>query len=199
MMRCQRGFTVIELMMALAISALILTVVYSSFNSAEQVRTRIESGNASHHISRVISSRLGRELLSLQFRKGDTDSRFRSSLQSGDLQLEFSSSASTPLASQPGLLSKIIYRLRPAREDEQRPMVLERSEQSALTIGTPRALRLVDGVSTLSFRFYANGEWVDDWDSDQTNELPEAVSMTFEREGDETIFRTSWPIAEFAG
>ena len=89
MRSCQRGFTVIELMMALAISALILTVVYSSFNSAEQVRSRIEVGNASHHISRVISSRLGRELLSLQFRKEEADSRFHSTVQSGDRLLEF--------------------------------------------------------------------------------------------------------------
>ena len=199
MRSCQRGFTVIELMMALAISALILTVVYRSFNSAEQVRSRIESGNASHHISRVISSRLGRELLSLQFRKGDAGSRFYSTVQSGDLQFEFSSSASTPLASQPGLLSKINYRLRPAREDEQGPLVLERSEQSVLTIGTPRALRLVDGVSSLSFRFFAQGEWSNDWDTDQTNALPEAVSMTFEREGEDRVFRTAWPIAAFEG
>lgn len=199
MRACQRGFTVIELMMALAISALILTVVYSSFNSAEQVRSRIESGNASHHISRVISSRLGRELLSLQFRKGDNGSRFHSTVQSGDLLFEFSSSASTPLAAQPGLLSRIVYRVRPAQDEEQGPMVLERSELSALTIGTPRALRLVDGVSLLSFRFYANGEWSDDWDTDQSNALPESVSMTFEREGDEITFRTAWPIAAFEG
>ena len=195
----QRGFTVLELIVALAISALILTAVYRSFNSAEQVRSRITSGNSAHHVARVISSRLGRELQSLQFSSKNAGSRFHSGLQSGDLLLEFSSSASTPLASQPGLLSQIVYRLRPAINDEQGPLVLERSEKSALTIGTPRALRLVDGVSSLSFRFFANGQWSDDWDSDQTRKLPEAVFMTFEREGDEITFRTAWPIAAFGG
>lgn len=199
MMSSQRGFTVIELMMALALSALILTVVYRSFNSAEQVRSRIESGSASHHVARVISSRIGRELQSLQFRTGAPESRFRLSVQSGVQQLEFSSTASTPLASQPGLPSQIVYRLRSAGQDEQGPLVLERSEQSALTIGTPRALRLVDGISTLSFRFLTDGEWASDWDSNQTGKLPEAVSMSLEREGDDVTFRTAWPIAAFGG
>jgi prepilin-type N-terminal cleavage/methylation domain-containing protein len=196
---CQRGFTVIELMMALAISALLLIVVYRTFNSAEQVRTRITSGSAAHHVARVISSRIGRELQSLQFRQGDPVSRFRNSFDSGTQRLEFSSSASTPLATQPGLPSQIVYRLRSAESDEQGPSVLERSEKSALTIGTPRALKLVDGISTLSFRFYSNGEWSDDWDSDQAGKLPLAVSMTFEREGDDLTFQTAWPIAAFGG
>ena len=199
MRSCQRGFTVIELMMALALSALILTVVYRSFNSAEQVRSRIESGNSSHHVGRVISSRIGRELQSLQFRQGKPESRFRNSLQSGVQTLEFSSSASTPLATQPGLPSRIVYRLRPASSEEQGPFVLERSEQSALTIGTPRALRLVDGISSMAFTFFSAGKWSDDWDSDQTGTLPQAVSMTFERQDDAMIFRTAWPIAAFGG
>jgi type II secretion system protein J len=194
---CQRGFTVIELMMALAISALILTVVYRTFSSVDQVRSQITSGSGAHHVVRVISSRIGRELQSLQFRTGDPDSRFLSNVESGDQQLEFSSSASTPLASQPGLPSKIVYRLRAAINDEQGPLVLERSEQSALTIGSPRALRLVDGVSSLSFKFFANGQWAADWDSDQTGTLPQAVSMTFERKDDKMTFRTAWPIAAF--
>ena len=196
---CQRGFTVIELMMALAISALIMTVVYRSFNSAEQVRSRIESGNSSHHVSRVLSSRIGRELQSLQFRPGKSENSFRNSNQSGVLSLEFSSSASTPLSTQPGLPSRIVYRLRPAAGDEQGPFVLDRSEQSALTIGTARALRMVDGISSLSFRFFSAGQWSDDWDSDQTGSLPQAVSMTFELQDEEITFRTAWPIAAFGG
>jgi type II secretion system protein J len=194
---CQRGFTVLELVMALAISTLLLTVVYAAFNSTEQVRKKITSGNGAHHISRVISSRIGRELQSLQFRSGNADSRFLYNSQSGRQSLEFNSSSSTPLASQPGLPSKIVYRLRPASNDEQGPLVLERSEQSALTIGTPRALKLIDGISSLSFRFFANGQWSADWDSNQTGKLPQAVSMTFEREGDDMTFRTAWPIAAF--
>ena len=196
---CQRGFTVIELMMALAISALLLTVVYRTFNSAEQARTMINSGNAAHHVVRVISSRIGRELQSLQFRAADPGSRFRNSFDTGTQRLEFSSSASTPLATQPGLPSQIVYRLRPAGNDEQGPLVLERSEQSALTIGTPRPLKLVDGISSLSFQFFSNGQWSDDWDSDQTRTLPQAVAMTLEREGDDLTFRTAWPIAAFGG
>ncbi|MBE0500082.1 MAG: prepilin-type N-terminal cleavage/methylation domain-containing protein [Desulfuromonadales bacterium] len=199
MRRGAEGFTVIELVMAMAISALILTVVYSSFNSAEQVRSKITVGNRAHHVVRVISSRIGRELQSLQFRTGDPDTHFSFGLQSGVQSLEFSSSASTPLASQPGLPSQIIYRLRPAQEDEAGPMVLERSEQSALTVGTPRPLRLVDGISALTFRFFADGAWTDEWDSARTGSLPQAVGMTFEREGDGPIFQTSWPIAAFRG
>ncbi len=197
MKNSQRGFTVLELMMAMAISALILTVVYSAFNSAEQARSKISSGNSAHHIARVISSRIGRELQSLQFRTGDPVSRFRYSLQSGEHLLEFSSSASTPLAAQPGVLSQMVYRLRPASDEEQGGLVLERSEKSALTIGSPRELKLVDGLKSLSFRFFANGAWTDEWDSDQTLTLPEAVEMTFELEKDDLTFRTAWPIAAF--
>ena len=105
MNNCQRGFTVIELVVALAISALILTAVYSSFNSAEQARSRITEGNAAYHVGRVISSRISRELRSVQFRTGMPESRFRNRLQSGMESFEFSSSASTPLAAQPGLPS----------------------------------------------------------------------------------------------
>ena len=199
MNNCQRGFTVIELVVALAISALILTAVYSSFNSAEQARSRITEGNAAYHVGRVISSRISRELQSVQFRTGMPESRFRNRLQSGMESFEFSSSASTPLAAQPGLPSRIVYRLRPASAEEQGPYVLERSEKSALTIGTPRALRLVEGIASLSFRFLDAGNWVADWDSDQTSKLPQAVSLSFERQDAEMIFRTAWPIAAFGG
>lgn len=199
MNRSERGFTVIELLMALAISALLLTVVYRSFNSVEQSRSQITSGSAAHHAGRVISSRIGRELLSLQFRAGDPESRFYNSLESGVQLLEFSSSASTPLSTRSGMPSRIAYRLRPASGEERGPFVLERSERSVLSIGEARSLRIVDGVGSLSFRFYADGRWQADWDSDQTGELPESVAMTVELQGDDLTFRTAWPLAAFGG
>ena len=201
-MRCsaQRGFTVIELMIALAIAAMMLTLVYQSALSVTTAREQLAVDGARYRAARVITDRLGRELRSLQFRGVDASLAFTATGSTEQAEIAFTSLASTPLARLPGMPARISYRLRPATADESGPYVLERLEKGSLQLGESRHIRMLQGITSLSFRFYADGTWRSGWNSLELNRLPDIVSMELAiGESPATTFRTAWDIQATGG
>ena len=194
--RNENGFTLVEVLVALAVTALLLTAVYQTVSSAANARQKLAVENGRHHAARIVFERIGRELQSLHFVASDARTRFNG----GDTRelLSFTSTASTPLAKEPGLPARISYQIELDPETATTAYRLTRTESAALTVDTGRAYRLADDLGTIEIRFFANGRWTDRWDSAAEQALPDAVSLTLAigPEEDREVFRTAWQIGD---
>jgi len=199
-MRCanENGFTLVEVLVALTVTALMLTAVYQTVSSAANAREKLAVENARHHAARIIFERIGRELQSLHFVANDERTGFAGGIGGGDMELlSFTSTASTPLAKEPGLPARISYRLE-VTGNSTTTYRLTRTESAALAIGENRAYKLADDLNDIEIRFLSNGSWENRWDSTGEQGLPEAVSLTLVLgpEGNQDVFRTAWSIGD---
>lgn len=196
----EKGFTLVEVLVALTVTALMLTAVYQTVSTASLAREKLSVENARYHMARIVTERIGRELQSLHFIATDERTRFSGGITGGDLELlAFSSTASTPLAKEPGLPARISYQLQATQDDGEDRYRLNRTENAVLAIESGRAYKLADDLSKVEIHFLNNGSWADHWDSQVAKALPEAVKLTLTTgtEVDETVFRTVWQIGDF--
>ena len=195
----EKGFTLVEVLVALTVTALLLTAVYQTVSSASMAREKLSITNGQHHMARITFERIGRELQSLHFVANDERTRFSGGLGGGDLELlSFTTTASTPLAKEPGLPARVIYRLEIDPDADKTLYRLTRTESGALALDIGRAYKLADKLTDVEIRFLHKGNWVNRWDSQSSEALPDAIALTLNIESGEEdeVFRTQWQIGD---
>jgi general secretion pathway protein J len=176
-----RGFTLIEVLVAISLLAIVLTTVYGVFGGVNSAKVRLESDSADYHLARVVFDRLGRELHGVYFRPDDQTTMFRGGVNDRDEPfLELTTSAVTLLSATGSGISEIRYRLAPDEEADAGRRVLlraERPRQSATIAVDDRMMRLAPNVASLSLRFFSEGQWEEQWDARQGG-LPQLVEIS---------------------
>ncbi len=186
--RSEQGFTLVEVLVAISILAILLTSVYGIFTSVSLTRERLDADSAEYHRARVLFDRLGRELRGTYFQPRDLDLIFtgRSAAENA-LELELTTTAVSPLSQTGSGIAKVHYLLVEDQEAGSGSLVLMRSERPVheqIDEGTAGMMRLVPGIESLTMRFYANGQWQTVWDG-RTSGLPELVEIALQlRTGD---------------
>lgn len=176
-MLSKRGFTLIEILVALMIASLLLLGIYGVFGSLSTARNQIEASGAAYHQARILFDRISRELRSLvppttgsTVLHGGTDQR-------GRPFLELTSTAATPQAGIPGGTATIRY----LRSEDATPGSLEQAlyrrerprwESDAGETGQ----RLITGVVEFRPRFLADGTWHESWEA-SADRLPAAIEI----------------------
>jgi general secretion pathway protein J len=195
-----KGFTLVEILVAVAMVALLLTTVYGVFNSVSDAKQRLEAESEGYHQARVLFDRIGRELRGAYFDKDKKDTRFLGGTTTDKYPyLELSTTAGTPYGGRQGGISVVRYELRPDPEagKGEDTRVLMRNEYSYFnTAGADRVgYRLTAGIGEMKVRFYSKGQWVEDWNA-RTDGLPELVEVTLSLpvEGKQVVFRTAYDI-----
>ena len=202
--RGAQGFTLIEVLVAISLLAIVLTSVYGIFSSVSATKVRLDSDSAEYHLARVVFDRLGRELHGAYYRRGDQTTLFRGGINdSGESFLELTTTAVTPLSTAGTGIAEVRYRLAPDQESTEGSQVLLRSErprQSTTGPADDRMMRLAPDVAELSLRFYAAGTWQEEWDARQ-NGLPQLVeiAMVVGQEDERQIpFTTTFEIPDIS-
>jgi type II secretion system protein J len=175
------GFTLLELLLAVVLLAIVAATVYASFRATTSAIDRSTQQGASAQAARVILSRLADELTSTEWSPDRQETEFvgaseeENSLSTS--RLAFTSRSHTWYPTQPPAveMATIGYEL----DRGSHGLQLWRTELSDpfLLSGAPERVMMTDRLTDLQFRFYAKGEWVTEWDASKRHELPDLVEI----------------------
>jgi general secretion pathway protein J len=193
----QKGFTLIEILIAVTITAILLVTIYGVFTSVSSARNRIETEGEGYHQARVIFDRIGREIRGAYYLRGNKNTVFKGGIdEERNPFLFLSTSATTPQAERQGGIALVRYRLRQDAEAEGQK-VLTRSEAPLVEEDqAPREYRLATGIEALQLRFSDGDTWQESWDSDSLNAAPVMVEVALEvrLEGNVVPFRSIFEV-----
>jgi general secretion pathway protein J len=186
-----RGFTLIEVLLALAILAVIVTEVYRSFSNASQGVQQAETVRDGTDLARTLIARLTSDLanayvnggMSVTFLRGrkaeDEDTKDR--IDSISLTTLTDPNARQPDSPETGLW-EVGYFFQERPEDKKR--VLMRREKRELSADVPPGeggveYELTDEVKILRIRYSPDGfsSWRDEWDTKSGSGVPRAAEI----------------------
>lgn len=197
------GFTLIEILVAISVVAILLTSIYGIFSTVSSAKDRLDTDSEAYHRARVIFDRLGRELRGAYYTASNKGTLFRGGTDSDELPfLELSTTAVSPLSSTGTGFAVVRYRLEEDTETDDDRKILLRREVPLLakqeTVEETAAMRLAPGISRFQVRFYAETAWHENWDA-AVNGLPDMVEVllyTIDHEGEETPFLTAFELPD---
>jgi general secretion pathway protein J len=198
-MRRQGGFTLIEILLAVAILAIVLAMVYTSFDQTSTLAKRVEAVSEEFQGARIAFVKLSSELTSAY---GGFDSTGTGGL-AGELSggfvgtdalgpdgqdadgLTFDTMARVAPEDRPGSYhSRISYRM-----EGDRLLHKEEPDRQDLAAAPAPEWPLVEGLAGFRLRYMTEaGDWIDSWGGeDGQTGLPRAVEVTllFPAEGAE--------------
>ncbi len=169
----EMGFTLLELLLALAFLSVILAALYSTFFMAHKAVGALDDSILKLREGRMIMDVLSRETESAFFRRERDYSVFK--VEDRDI---FGKQASTftfdtfsPLA--PGIL-RVSYHV----EEKDDTMVLYK------TIGDPfkpdveaEETEMIEDIGAFSVEVRDNGDWIKTWDASETGKKPEEIKI----------------------
>lgn len=179
--RRSAGFTLIEILVAISIIAILMSAIYGIFTSVSVTKDRLDADSEAYHRARVIFDRLGREIRGAYVNPDNDSTLFRGGETSeGGTFLELSTTAVSPLSSEGTGFALVRYALEDDREADDGSKVLLRMERPLLAgenINEQTAMRLAPGISVFRVRFYRDAAWHDNWDA-ATDGLPALVEVS---------------------
>lgn len=197
-MKRSAGFTLIEVLIAVSLTAIVLTAIYGLFTSVFQARQRVLTESESSQIARVLFERLGRELQGAWTPGNGSPFFLATTDRDGRPELRFATASTTLTATGRGGIAVLRYGLQPMPEVGER-FYLVRSEEpyhlrDRLDSG---AYPLSGNVKGLLWRFYGPNGWVESWSATESHSLPQLVELTLtlvDRENQETVLRGTFDL-----
>ncbi len=192
----QRGFTLVEVMIALGLLLAVSAALWRSMSLTFDTKARVTTINERYHEGRLTLVRMARELRMALLIKPvpeifrEEDPAVITRFKGGDDEVHFATTAHIPLYAnaQESDQCEIAYDLRPApNKNEYRGKTLYRRESARIDDRPDRGgavWPVVDGVKELKFEYWDDkgdfgGEsWRNDWDSDDDELLPARIRIT---------------------
>ena len=196
-----KGFTLIEVLLAMAILAVIMAVVYGSFSTAGRNVEQAEAGRDETDLARTLLSKLTDDLTNAYFNQSMTATSTtnqsvkltifygkKEEVEEGDEKARHDSLALTTLTNFPRPDSKETELLEVGYFFREKPdgsgYTFYRREKRELSADVPPLeggveYEITDRVEGLQLRYYNNvKQWVDEWDTSTLGALPKAVEIT---------------------
>lgn len=195
MPRPDSGFTLVEVLVATAITALLLTAVYGVFGSLSSNQQRLRQQAEHGYLSRVLFDRLGRELRTVIDRPGVEGMVFEGESSQARTSLTLCTTSGTTGAG----IVRVSYELR--REGDDAYMLVRRETPLSQADNEADWVKLAGGIAALRLRFAAADSWRETWSADNGAGLPDLVEITLEMssETQPETFRTAFEVAPLEG
>lgn len=184
----RRGFTLLELLIGLAIATLIIAAAYTTLFSLNRAHEAASQGMEQRRILRSTLDMLRRELASLRY--FPDDSRLRFVVEDKDYfgkpasTLTFSTlAAPTPAPVSDQL--RVRYRI----DTSQERLTLTKASRDQLLEGDdPKAYPLLDTLEGFLVECSDGNRWLRTWDTELTKSLPKLIRVTIRlHEGGQTV------------
>lgn len=200
-MKRSAGFTLIEVLIAVSLTAIVLTSIYGVFTAVFTARQQVLAESEISQIGRVLFERLGRELRGAWIPTAGNKFFLATTDRDGRPELCFATASTTLAATGRGGMAALRYSLQPMPEGAIDRFYLVRSEE-------PYHLRdrldsgsypLTGNVKSLLWRFYGVNGWVESWSAAESNTLPQLVELTItllDGENHETVLRGTFDLPE---
>ena len=187
-----RGFTLIEVLLAVAILAVIMTVVYGSFSTASKNIEQAEESRAATDLARTLMLRLSDDIANAYVNTAMNNPKVITIFMGkkdelsddiGDRKIRHDSLDLTTLTNwrrpdtKESELWEVGYFFK--EKPDGQGYSLFRKEKRILSKDSPAGeggdeYELTDRVASLQFRYWNNGQWADDWSLG----TPQAVEIT---------------------
>lgn len=176
LLRPDKGFTLIEIMVAFVIFSVLLAALYSTFFLSQRAVDAVDESLIRLQESRAVLDNIKKELEASLFSRDKTYTLFK--LDDRDFhgrqasQLNFTAFSNLI----PGL-SKISYI---AYEDKGK-MVLKKSIASAYAKspeGMPKYIDLIENLDSFTVEAKYRDRWVKTWDSALNNDIPDEIRIS---------------------
>lgn len=184
-----QGFTLLELLLALALLAVIAATVYGSYFTVIRGRVAAEEGMASLREATATLSLLRKELSSAMYRS--SDKRLFFVVEDRD---QFGKPASNLAFSTVGMIrpgdtsSSDLRAVRYRTGEYSGKLLLTRSEKELFFDIEPQQYPQMEELEGFLVECSDNGKWVRSWDTALNNKLPDAVRITLSvKDGDRII------------
>jgi general secretion pathway protein J len=172
--RDTRGFTLLEILIAMAILSIVLGALYSAFFMAHRALAGMDQSLIQLQESRALVDTLKREIESALYSKESAyivfkmeDRDFYGRQMSGIIMTSFSPHVKG--------LAKIIYRV----EEKNGRLMITKSATSAFSHGAEdRPVELLGDIESFMLEARYNDTWVKTWDSALSENAPEEVRIT---------------------
>ncbi len=171
----EAGFTLLEMLIAVAILTIVLGAVYSTFFLSHKAMDGVDDTLLKLQESRMTLDTIGREMDSALYNPATRLSAFK--IEDRDLYGKQASklvlTTFSPLV--PGL-SLVTYYV----DDNNGKLTLMKKLHSAFTPDNPedKGVELIEDLQAFSVEAMLNGKWVRTWDAAETNAVPDELRIT---------------------
>jgi len=170
-LRRKNGFTLLELVISIALLSVVLAALYSTFFLSHKAVEGVDESLLKLHECRVISDTLSREAESAVYSE-DTVFVVKDRDIYGKQASGFVFTSFSPL--RPGL-SRISYYV----EEKNGLLTLYKKISSAYKPdGSDNGAELVENIEAFSVEVMNKGEWVKTWDASTTGNVPQELKFT---------------------
>ncbi|MFQ5509114.1 MAG: type II secretion system protein GspJ [Leptospirillia bacterium] len=173
------GFTLLEVLVAIGILAVLMTMLYSSFDQTSRLTGHVDEASEQYRTARLVLAKMSNELASTFFFPEDSDVRFSGTdgvSEAGEDadEIEFTSLSGLLLEDGPGSeMNLLTYRL-----EGDSLMQAETFNPLGSGVGNTRTFPLGSGLSGFRLRYMnSDKDWVDGWGGDGAG-VPLAVEVT---------------------
>ena len=184
----RRGFTLLELLIGLAIATLIIAAAYTTLFSLNRAQDAASQGMEQRRVLRSTLDMLRRELASLRY--FPDDKRLRFVVEDRDYFGKPASTltCSTLAAPTPAPVSdqlRVRYRI----DSSQERLTLTKASQDLLLDGDePKAYPLLDELEGFLVECSDGNRWLKTWDTELTKSVPKLIRVTITlREAGHTV------------
>lgn len=166
-----KGFTLLELLIAIAISSIILVVIYQTFFLSEKAISKYDEKTVKLEEARKLLDIMRREVEASFYNKDDNNTLF--CVEDRDIfgisVSKFTFTTFSPIKS--GLL-KISYFVK----EEDKKLVLFKRVNSAFEKNRKEA-DMIEGINSFRVEVKYKDKWVKVWDSKLAHSLPEEIKI----------------------
>jgi type II secretion system protein J len=185
--KADRGFTLVELMLAILILAIMMSIVYGVVVSTVSAARRVEEITASSEVGPAILTRIRADLESAflpkdgEFflggkRAGGGSDRDRLDFISSEVAYGAENDVEEPRFH---CINEVGYQVLDSRKDPNAGVLYRREDFfiDADPLKGGHLTEMYDRVRSLSFRYYDGEEWKPEWSSKVKKGLPKAVEI----------------------